>query len=103
MSFLEALARGQVVIGANQSTYTDYVTHEVNGLVSDFHKPLPNYSDNQLQAMSRRALESVQEGYERWLSNQERLVEICTNPRHQTETGTESSFHMAHIKQRLIG
>ena len=101
MSFLEALARGQVVIGCKRSTYTDYVTHEINGLVTDFNEPLRSYSDAEFEAMSRRALEGVEEGYARWRDNQSRLIALCTDPKYRCPTGAESSAHVANIKQRL--
>ena len=101
MSFLEALARGQVVIGCKRSTYTDYVTHEVNGLVTNFNEPLRSYSDAEFEAMSRRALEGVEEGYARWRDNQPRLIALFTDPRFGCPTGAESSTHVASIKHRF--
>ena len=77
------------------------MTHEVNGLVTNFNEPLRSYSDAEFEAMSRRALEGVEEGYARWRDNQPRLIALFTDPRFGCPTGAESSTHVASIKHRF--
>lgn len=73
MSFLEAMARGQCVVAPNFPTHSEYITHNVSGLLYDPDKPEPLdfKCAKQLGAAARRHMEY---GYVRWQNDLRKMI-----------------------------
>lgn len=65
MSFLEAMARGQCVIAADNPTMNEYITHDVNGLLFTPREPV-TLDLSRMAMLGRRARDGVEAGFERW-------------------------------------
>lgn len=65
LAFLEAMAAGVCVACVDRPTMNEYVTHEENGWLYDPKHPLPP-DPAHLDALGKRAYESIREGYETW-------------------------------------
>ena len=79
MSFLEAMAHGQIVIGMNNPTLNEYVANGSNGYLFGQNFGISRGQHafrNTMLEMSDRAIDSVAEGYEQWQRDAARLVEI---------------------------
>lgn len=73
LGFLEAMARGQIVIAPDSATHNEYIAHSINGFLSDGSRlNLPERGALRLIAQS--ALDSCRIGHERWLESEPRLV-----------------------------
>lgn len=78
-AFLEAMARGQVVIAPNNGTMNEYLVSGVNGLLYDERTTsLPANIDFESLAVSSRR--TVLHGYQKWVSDQKRLVDYVISP-----------------------
>jgi len=79
MSFLEAMAHGQIVIGPNNPTLNEYVANGSNGFLFGQGFGIPSgpqaFRDGLVQ-MSDRTLACVADGHVQWLRDADRLVEI---------------------------
>ncbi|MFQ3251809.1 MAG: hypothetical protein ACI9U6_000083 [Loktanella salsilacus] len=79
MSFLEAMAHGQIVIGPNNPTLNEYVANGSNGYLFGQGFGIPSgpqaFRDNLVQ-MSDRTLACVADGHAQWLRDADRLVDI---------------------------
>lgn len=65
MSFLEAMAMGQLVVAPNRPTMNEYIVHKLNGLLYDYQSPSPlDFAD--ARRMAHRARKSVEKGYREW-------------------------------------
>jgi hypothetical protein len=81
MSFLEAMARGQCVIAADNPTMSEYITHGVNGLLFAPREPAP-LDLSRMRAIGRRAREGIEAGFERWERDRRgRLIDYIDAPR----------------------
>lgn len=80
MSFLEAMARGQCVIAADNPTMNEYITHGVNGLLFDPRRPAP-LDLAAMPRLGRRAREGIEDGFERWQRDRGRLLDYIAAPR----------------------
>ena len=94
MSFIEALSMGMPVVANDAPTMNEYIVDGVNGFLYRSDKlsslTLGNLDDH--KAMGRRAREIAFFGYERWLSDQERLFDFLTQP---MATLDSSKFYFA--------
>jgi glycosyltransferase involved in cell wall biosynthesis len=82
MLFLEAMARGQCVVAPNGPTYSEYITHEVSGLLynPDDPRPIDFASAKTLGIAARRKIEI---GYSNWKYDlKERLPEFLLGGAH---------------------
>jgi hypothetical protein len=76
LSFLEAMARGQVVIAENNPTMNEYIVHEVNGLLYEPDRPVlwrSALTPARAGAIGRRARLSCDAGRVRWQRDLARL------------------------------
>ncbi|WP_171208502.1 MULTISPECIES: glycosyltransferase [unclassified Ruegeria] len=81
MSFLEAMASGQIVIGPDKPTLNEYISDGETGfLLGKNHgsESLPSLTENGLLEMSDRILESVARGRKNWLQDVKRLEDVLT-------------------------
>ena len=94
MSFIEALSMGMPVVANDEPTMNEYIVDGVNGFLYRSNKISPltlgNLDDH--KAMGRRAREIAFFGYERWISDQERLFDFLTQP---TTSLDSSRFYFA--------
>jgi glycosyltransferase involved in cell wall biosynthesis len=80
MSFLEAMARGQCVIAADNPTMNEYITHGVNGLLFAPRQPMP-LDLAAMPRLGRRAREGIEDGFERWQRDRRgRLLDYIAAP-----------------------
>lgn len=68
MSFLEAMARGQCVVAVNAPTMSEYITHQMNGLLYSLASPQP-LDFKSRKEIGARARESVFIGHADWVSD----------------------------------
>lgn len=75
MSFLDAMANGLAIVGADNPTMNEYITDEVNGYLFDLMKPKPLDLEN-LAQVRQRSLETCQTGFEKWEKEKWSLIEF---------------------------
>lgn len=95
MSFLEAMARGQCVIAADNPTMNEYITDGVNGLLFAPRELGPlDLSD--MPRLGRRAREGIEAGFERWQRDRSgRLLDyIAAPPGADTQALREAALAM---------
>ena len=81
MSFLEAMARGQCVVAPNLPTHSEYLTHNVSGLLYDVNSPEP-VDLSRAATLGAAARRLIERGYRRWVIDLEnRLPEFLFNER----------------------
>ena len=68
-AFLEAMARGQCVVAADNGTMNEYVQHGVTGLLYNWRKPAA-IDFNNVSTISKQAYNSCSVGYQNWLNSQ---------------------------------
>jgi glycosyltransferase involved in cell wall biosynthesis len=98
MSFLEAMAYGQIVIGPNNPTLNEYVANGSNGYLFG-----PDYKiarddkafRESLSYMSARTLDAVRNGHAQWLRDADRLVEILRTGDSSFATDSGAAFERA--------
>ncbi|MDU8930021.1 glycosyltransferase [Alisedimentitalea sp. MJ-SS2] len=76
MSFLEAMAHEQIVIGPDQPTMNEYVADGVTGFLLNSDFSLPEYIDltpNRLHRMASTVRDHMAQGRQDWLEDVERL------------------------------
>ena len=81
MSFLEAMARGQCIVAPNFPTHSEYLTHNVSGLLYDVN--LPETLDlSRAATLGAAARRLIKRGYRRWAIDLEnRLPEFLFKER----------------------
>ncbi len=79
MSFLDAMANGLAVAGADNPTMNEYISDGQNGYLFDLMKPLPINLEN-LQQVREKSLESCQAGYEKWEKEKWSLIDFIEEP-----------------------
>ncbi|BAK65694.1 hypothetical protein SLG_10190 [Sphingobium sp. SYK-6] len=82
-TFLEAMARGQIVLAPDAPTMNEYIGHLSSGILYDPDAPLslPILSKSDLDRISTGAFQRVRLGHERWLKDRERLNSIILDDR----------------------
>lgn len=77
LSFIDAMAMGMCVVGADRPTMNEYLTHGVSGLLWTVGAPRP-LDFSRAAELGRRAREQAAVGHERWLSDLDRLREFVS-------------------------
>lgn len=72
-SFLEAMARGQVVVAANQPTMNEYIKDGYNGYLYDIDNMQP-ISFGNLSEVSENAIITIKAGHETWLKQESDII-----------------------------
>lgn len=81
MSFLEAMARGQCVVAPDFPTHSEYLTHNVSGLLYDVNSPEP-LDLSRAATLGAAARRLIERGHRRWVIDLEnRLPEFLFNER----------------------
>jgi hypothetical protein len=81
MSVLEAMARGQCIVAPNFPTHSEYLTHNVSGLLYDVNLPEP-LDLSRAATLGAAARRLIERGYRRWVIDLEnRLPEFLFNER----------------------
>lgn len=75
LSFLEAMAMGQCVIGNNDATMNEYITHENNGYLFDLKKPKTLDLSN-INIVTARSREKNLQGYADWNNDSKKIVDF---------------------------
>jgi hypothetical protein len=84
MSYLEAMAMGKAVVGADSPTMNEYIVNGVNGYLFDLHTPR-RIDFRNLAAVSAGAYESVCKGFEAWQRQKGGVIDwIGTPPIHRS-------------------
>lgn len=79
MSFLDAMANGLAVIGANNPTMNEYLVDGENGYLFDILAP-KKIDFSALQRVREKSLETCFDGYERWEREKWSLVNFIEAP-----------------------
>ena len=101
LSFLEAMARGQCVVGRNLPTLSEYIIHDVNGLLeTDQHIPPFRRTFKELGLAAREACEV---GHANWLNDINRLIEVieCRTGRYFYGTAIDADINL-HMETRDV-
>jgi hypothetical protein len=102
MSFLEAMARGQIVIAPNGPTMNEYIRHRTTGILYDFGRLKMNWQPtfDELNAISCAAVHKAADGFEEWSLDQERLKSLIVNDGRRWSTMDVSSHFKNEIRRR---
>ena len=109
MATVEAMARGQIVVGPDLPTANEYLAHGCSGLLYDpAERPsrLPSPGAPELSRLSRGAVRRVTEGRRTWLGDLARLRSIIADDGQRwSTTDSSASFAnrirtMAHERRR---
>lgn len=102
MSFLDAMANGLAVVGANNPTMNEYITHGVNGYLFDLMHP-KKLDLCDLQRVRERSLETCSVGYEKWERYKWSLIDFIEAP-YQTPARVQvpRSFEYRSLKQKDV-
>jgi hypothetical protein len=90
MSFIEALAAGKCVIGYDDATLCEYVTHGVDGFL--FTKESLRLDLSNTDTIRRAAIERYSKGYDRWLLEQKEIVPFLITPYRAKASRMSRSF-----------
>ncbi len=82
MSFIEALSRGQCVIGWNTPTLNEYITDTVDGYLIDEAGPKKylDVSPQKLAVIRRNCEERYHQGHEIWDAHKKEIVSFLLEP-----------------------
>jgi len=102
MSFLEPMARGQIVVAPDRPTMNEYLRHRTNGLLYDFDNVHLDYvpTKQSLQELSRGALRTVSVGHRLWQMDQDRLKSLILNDGRRWSTKDASSHYRNGLQRR---
>lgn len=102
MSFLEPMARGQIVVAPNRPTMNEYIRHGTNGLLFNIDEPGVDLAPprSALAEMSSAALRTVARGHSEWLADQPRLRSILLDDGQRWLTTDFSSHFHNEIRRR---
>ncbi len=79
LSFLEAMAKGMIVVAPDRPTMSEYVIHGETGFLFNAKRPTPlPWPD--LDAIGSRSLESVRQGHVRWKGDSQRVADFILAP-----------------------
>ena len=79
LSFLEAMAKGMVVVSPDRPTMNEYYTHLDTGFLFDPKSPQPLPFEN-LPEMGTRSLEKLKQGHDRWNDQTKQLAGFILKP-----------------------
>lgn len=79
LSFLEAMARGKVIIAANQPTMNEYINNGFNGYLFDPNDNKPIIFDN-IDQVKQNSIQTIKVGYEKWIDDQDRIIDFIEAP-----------------------
>lgn len=74
LSFLEAMAKGKVVIAADRPTHDEYIANWINGVLYNPHAPGHVELHGRGKALSEMAWRSCVEGYASWQKTMPKLI-----------------------------
>jgi glycosyltransferase involved in cell wall biosynthesis len=102
MSFLEAMARGQIVVAPDKPTMNEYIRHRTSGILYDFSNLGVDCSltPESMARMSRAALRKTTIGYEQWKLDGERFKSFVVNDGRRWSTKDSSSHFRNEIRRR---
>lgn len=72
-AFLEAMARGMVVLAYNLPTHSEYISNWRDGILFDLNSRDLQLTSDQRRKLGAAARMSVELGYQRWLANQDAI------------------------------
>jgi len=85
-SFLEALSRGQAVVGPNNGTMNEYIHSGLNGYLFDPLDPQPiNFND--MQSVQDAARRTAETGWSEWTLLEKRLIGYILEPSESAYSG----------------
>jgi glycosyltransferase involved in cell wall biosynthesis len=115
MSFLEAIANGLAVVGADNPTMNEYISNEINGYLYNLLNPQPLNLKN-LYEVRKRSLESCVAGFKRWERDKWALLDFIDEPAKGKKSVTvprgfeyrslklaKPSFRLKRMAKRLSG
>jgi uncharacterized protein YkuJ len=80
MTFLEAIARGKLVIAKNNPTMNEYIQNGYDGIL--FNKPERiNLDKKKIDVMVKNSLKKCEEGYKKWQIQRLEIVDFFTKER----------------------
>lgn len=79
LDFLEAMNRGVCIVAPNNGFYNEYISNGTNGYLFEGANSYP-LEFNNLKELKKRAIESIHDGYDRWNSNYNSLIEFINTP-----------------------
>lgn len=102
MSFVEPMARGQIVVAPDRPTMNEYIRHRTNGLLYEFDGGDFDYVPTPLSLaeMSRNALRTVGAGHQRWRMDEDRLRSLILNDGRRWSTKDVSSHYRNELRRR---
>ncbi len=102
MSFLEAMARGQIVVAPDQPTMNEYVRHRTTGILYQFGDLNIDFKPTAatLSQISRAAILKITSGHKHWQLDQERLKSLLSNDGRRWSTKDVSSHFRNEIRRR---
>lgn len=102
MSFLEAMARGQIVVAPDNPTMNEYIRHRTSGILYDFSNVDVDceVTPDLMNRMSQAALHRTAIGYAQWTLDQERLKSVVLNDGRRWSTKDASSHFRNEIRRR---
>jgi len=102
MSFLDAMANGLAVAGANNPTMNEYITHGINGYLFDLMHPRTLDLCN-LQQVRERSLETCSIGYEKWERDKWSLIDFIETPyQRSVQVRVPRGFNFRSLKQKDV-
>jgi Glycosyl transferases group 1 len=102
MSFLEAMARGQIVVAPDMPTMNEYLRDRTSGILYDVEAPRVDRKPTaaELTRMSHAASFKMNKGYAQWQRDQERLASLLINDGRRWSTKDASSHFRNEIRRR---
>jgi hypothetical protein len=80
MSFIEALSMGKCVIGYRDATLDEYITDGIDGILFDEQTKKVDFGN--IEMLRDTAYRRYNRGYEKWLSDREKIIPFMTEPYH---------------------
>src|SRR5207253_7929729 len=80
-AFLEAMARGMVVLAYNLPTHSEYISNWHNGILFDLDSRDIRLTSDQLRKLGTAARTSVELGFRRWEACQDAVNEFVMEAR----------------------
>lgn len=79
LSFLEAMAMGQCIVGNDDATMNEYINHNYNGYLFDLkHPQIIDFSE--IKEIIYRSKEIALQGYLDWENDKEKIIKFITSP-----------------------
>jgi hypothetical protein len=102
MSFLEAMARGQIVVAPDNPTMNEYIRHQTSGILYDLSglEVDCQLTPESMNRMSRAALRRTAVGYDQWKLDQDRLKSLVVNDGRRWSTKDASSHFRNELRRR---